>query len=135
MSSEVGTMWFMAPELFDGEQGKPVTYHRNVDVFSAGLTFTAMLQAQPGRNLVPKAEGSTTGRESNNPIGFAMNQRGDSELLIVVNKTGDDTVTCELKELIRRMTCVNPEKRLSSLKVKQHLARIIRVSLDILKHI
>ena len=129
MNSTVGTILFMAPEFFDSQMGKPVAYHRNVDVFSAGLTFTAMLQAQSDENLFPKAEGSMT--ESKIPIGLLMNVRsasGEPELNVVEYKTSDDAVTKELKELIRGMTCVNPEKRLPSSQVEQDLERIIRVS-------
>ena len=133
MSSAVGTMLFMAPDFWNRRPDEPVTYHRNVDVFAEGLTFTAMLQAQPGKKLFPKAEGSMTVSESMNPVGLVMNQRRYSdqpELNIVEYKTGDDAVTRELKELIRGMTCVNPEKRMSSLQVEQDLERIIRVSFE-----
>ena len=50
MSSNVGTLMFKAPEFWDPKSNDKVRYHRNVDVYAAGLTFAAMLQAVPGRN-------------------------------------------------------------------------------------
>ena len=50
MSSDVGTFIFKAPEFFDFDESDKVRYRRNVDVYSAGLTFTAMLQARPNES-------------------------------------------------------------------------------------
>ena len=57
MSSNVGTLIFKAPEFWDRKPNGRVKYHRNVDVYAAGLTFAAMLQAKHAGNLVPEAEG------------------------------------------------------------------------------
>ena len=43
MSSNVGTSTFKAPEFFLRRYGK-LKYHRNVDVYAAGLTFLAIVQ-------------------------------------------------------------------------------------------
>ena len=53
MSSNVGTLTFKAPEFWDRQPDERVRYHRNIDVYAAGLTFTAMLQAKPDHSLVP----------------------------------------------------------------------------------
>ena len=46
MSSNVGTLQFQAPEFWDKQPpNNRIRYHRNVDVYSTGLTFAAMLQA------------------------------------------------------------------------------------------
>ena len=59
MSSNVGTLTFKAPEFWDKKPDDRVRYHRNVDVYAAGLTFTAMLQTISGaQSLVPQVEGS-----------------------------------------------------------------------------
>ena len=50
MSNNVGTLMFKAPEFWDPKSNDKVRYHRNIDVYAAGLTFAAMLQAVPGRN-------------------------------------------------------------------------------------
>ena len=47
MSSNVGTMTFKAPEFWDPR----LRYHSNVDVYAAGLTFAAMLQAEEGMSM------------------------------------------------------------------------------------
>ena len=54
MSSNVGTLMFKAPEFWDPKSNDKVKYHRNVDVYAAGLTFAAMLQAVPGRKHLNK---------------------------------------------------------------------------------
>ena len=131
MSSNVGTNLFKAPEFWDDRLGKKVKYHSNIDVYSAGLTFVAMLQAQPDHDLVPKAEGSLTGSEANMPIGLAMNSRRaykQPEFNVVENKPDDDNSTKAVKELIRGMTRQCPRKRLSSLEVQQDLEKIVLVS-------
>ena len=77
MSSNVGSLAFKAPEFFNSRpdnQGK-VRYHRNVDVYAAGLTFVAMLQARPDKNLLPKAEGSLQSGETHISIGLAAHNR------------------------------------------------------------
>ena len=77
MSSNVDNLLFKAPEFWNtipDADGK-VKYHRNVDVYAAALTFTAMLQAQQGRSLVPKAEGSLQSGETVMPIGLAAHNR------------------------------------------------------------
>ena len=48
MHSNVGTMAFKAPEFWDPQTDERIRYHRNVDVYAAGLTFTAIGQATPG---------------------------------------------------------------------------------------
>ena len=54
MSSNVGTLTFKAPELWNPKSHKRVRYNRTVDVYAAGLTFAAILQAVKGRSLKPK---------------------------------------------------------------------------------
>ena len=127
MSSNVGSLLFKAPEFFNPE----LRYHRNVDVYSAGLTFTAMLQAQPGKSLVPKAEGSLTDNEAILPIGIAEYTRMVSNcnaFTVVENKPNDDDSTKEVKKLIRKMTWLCPKHRLESVTVQQKLEQILRVS-------
>ena len=127
MSSDVGDLYFRAPELFDSKQ----RYHRDVDVYAAGITFTAMLQAQPGKILVPKAEGSVTYNVTGVPIGFALNTckvSGNPPFTLVENNPNDDNSTKEVKDLIRKMTHFCPEQRLRSSIVQQILNRILLVS-------
>ena len=54
MSSNVGTLAFKAPELWNPKSHKRVRYNRTVDVYAAGLTFAAILQAVKGRSLKTK---------------------------------------------------------------------------------
>ena len=124
MSSNVGTFSFKAPEFWNtgpDADGK-VRYHRNVDVYAAGLTFTAMLQAEPGRSLVPKAEGSLKSGEIVMPIGLAAhNHMANSlpDIVIVENKKTDTDLERKVKELIRGMTHVSARDRFSASNVNK----------------
>ena len=72
----MGTLTFKAPEFWDKKPDDRVKYHRNVDVYAAGLTSTAMLQTIPGaQRLVPKVEGSLEHSETLMPIGLAAYSR------------------------------------------------------------
>ena len=113
MSSNVGTLAFKAPEFWDRKPNDRIRYHRNVDVYAAGLTFTAMLQAKPGHNLVPKAEDSLQSFETKMSIGLAAFTRCQSkhnEIKVVVPENNDDaTPANKLKVIIEAMTYFSPE--------------------------
>ena len=136
MSSDVGTMMFKAPEFWDKKlPDESVRYHRNIDVYSAGLTFTAMLQARPGHNLVPKAECKLQSSETNMAIGFAaFTRKGkDSEITVVEDQPTDDDVTKQIKELIRAMTQVVPEERFAAREVADTVNSLLKVGIILLK--
>ena len=120
MSSNVGTQWFKAPEFWDKKPNERVRYHRNVDVYAAGLTFTAMLQAKPGQSLVPKIEGSLESFETKMPIGFAAFtrcQNKHNEIQVVVQESNDTPLLSKLKSIIEAMTCFSLEARISATEV------------------
>ena len=57
MSSNVGTLAFKAHEFFQRTSPGKIEYHRNVDIYAAGLTFLAILQAEKGKKmLIPRIE-------------------------------------------------------------------------------
>ena len=57
MTSNVGTLVFKAPEFFQRTTSGKIEYHRNVDIYAAGLTFLAILQAKKGKKmLIPRIE-------------------------------------------------------------------------------
>ena len=139
MSSDVGTFIFKAPEFFDFNESDRVRYHRDVDVYSAGLTFTAMLQVGSNEKLVPKAEGSLSLHERNMVIGFAAYTRmayNQPTFNVVENKPEDDKEPQmkAVKELVRGMTFPYPEGRLSSQTAEQEMNTIIGVSGDTSLH-
>ena len=130
MSSNVGTLSFKAPEFWDQKPGNKVRYHKNVDVYSAGLTFTAMLQAQADQNLVPSVEGSLHASETNMPIGLAAYSRmtyKQPAISVVEIRSSDDRTTKGVKQLIREMTYAQPNIRIPSLQAKQKLNSMIQV--------
>ena len=112
MSSNVGTDSFKAPEFWDPDN--KVRYYRNIDVYAAGLTFTAMLQLQPGTNLMPTAEGSLQSYETDKPIGQIAYQRmvrRHPNINVVQPTSNDCIVTRNIKKIINRMTDILPERR------------------------
>ena len=52
MTSNVGTLAFKAPEFFQRTSPGKIEYHRNVDIYAAGLTFLAILQAEKGKKML-----------------------------------------------------------------------------------
>ena len=122
MSSNVGSLAFKAPEFFNGisdDNGK-VQYHRNIDVYAAGLTFAAMLEAQPGTKLLPRVEGFLQSGETRMSIGLAAHNRmvnGHPEITVVEDNIFDCVLTKYIKGIIRGMTCLSPSHRLSASKV------------------
>ena len=49
MTSNVGTLAFKAPEFFKRTSPGKIEYHRNVDIYAAGLTFLAIVQVERGK--------------------------------------------------------------------------------------
>ena len=125
MSSNVGTVTFKAPEFWDRKPNDRVKYHRNVDVYAAGLTFAAMLQAKPRCTLAPKAEGPMQSFETKMSIGLAAltrSQNKNGEIKIVVPDNGTDTpLVKEIKSIITAMTCFSPQARLSATQVEERM--------------
>ena len=128
MSSNVGTLAFKAPEFWDQKPGNKVRYHRNVDVYAAGLTFAAMLQGEPGRKLVPHAEGSLQTSETKMPIGLAAFTRKinkQPDVIVVKTKNNDEKIIKQIKEIILQMTHVNPKQRWSSILLTWKLNSVL----------
>ena len=118
MSSNVGTPAFKAPEFFQRTSPGKIEYHRNVDIYAAGLTLLAILQAEKEQKmLIPQIETPMDDSELHAPsIGLLISERIKykvPEINIVTLKSP----AINLKWLIRQMTCINPEERLSASKV------------------
>ena len=125
MSSNVGTLAFKAPEFWNKESNGKVRYHRSVDVYAAGLTFTAMLQTISGvQSLVPKVEGSLEHSETHMPIGFAAftrYQNNNTEIRVVVQDENNTPSMNRLKSIIEAMTCFLPEARIAAAEVVKRI--------------
>ena len=115
MTSNVGTLAFKAPEFFKRISTGKIEYHRNVDIYAAGLTFLAILQAEKGKKmLIPHIETPMDDSEFHAPsIGKLISERIKYKVpeLSIVKIKGPQR---SLKWLISRMTCVNPKERLSA---------------------
>ena len=118
MTSNVGTLAFKAPEFFQRTTPGKIEYHRNVDIYAAGLTFLAILQAEKGKKmLIPQIETPMDDSEYHAPsIGLLISERIKYKVpeLSIVKIEGPQG---SLKWLISQMTCINPEKRLSAMEV------------------
>ena len=118
MTSNVGTLAFKAPEFFQRTSPGKIEYHRNVDIYAAGLTFLAILQAEKGKKmLIPQIETPMDDTELHVPsIGLLISERIKYNIpeLNIVTLNGP---LSNLKQLISEMTCVNPEERLSAVKI------------------
>ena len=130
ISSNVGTLIFKAPEFWDYKPGDKISYGRNVDVYAAGLTFTAMMQAEPNRNLIPKAEGPVKSTELAMPVGLIAHnrlvyQQDDIPLTVVEDKASDSAVVKRVKEVIREMTHISPSRRPAALQVIEKVGRVV----------
>ena len=77
MTSNVGTLAFKAPEFFQRTSPGKIEYHRNVDIYAAGLTFLAILQAEKGKKmLIPRIETPMDDSEFHAPsIGLLISER------------------------------------------------------------
>ena len=113
MSSNVGTLAFKAPEFFQRTSPGKIEYHRNVDIYAAGLTFLAILQAKKGKKmLIPNIETPKHNSEFHtDSIGRLIAERIRYKVgeLSIVKIEGPQR---NLKLLISRMICVNPKERL-----------------------
>ena len=125
MTSNVGTLAFKAPEFFQRTSPGKIEYHRNVDIYAAGLTFLSILQAEKGKKmLIPHIE---TPREDSELHALSIGQLIAGRIkykvpeLSIVKLEGEKR---RLKWLISQMTYVNPEERLSAAEV-----------LDVLKNV
>ena len=118
MMSNVGTLAFKAPEFFQRTSPGKIEYHRNVDIYAAGLTFLAILQVEKGKKmLIPQIETPMDDSEYHAPsIGQLIAERIKYKVpeLNIVKVEGAQR---NLKWLLSRMTCVNPEERWSAQKV------------------
>ena len=120
--SNVAALAFKAPEFFRTGP-EQIEYHKNVDIYAAGLTFLAILQAGQGQRqfLIPQIETPVYGSDLSVPsIGqlIAERIRCNIQELNIVKKGGE---LWYLKDLIREMTCVNPTQRLSASQVSEKL--------------
>ena len=152
MSTNVGTPAFKAPEFyFRNEEGK-LQYHRNVDIYSLGLTFLSIIQSDE-KLKPPRIETPNTESELYEPIGRLIAERlknNKRPLQVIFEEIYDDFLSetfskmevnkrkadishsvahCwkeikEIRKLIQRMTHHIPEERPSSNGVVKDLRKI-----------
>ena len=119
LTSNVGTLAFKAPEFFQRTSPGKIEYHRNVDIYAAGLTFLAIFQAKKGKKmLIPQIETPREDSELHVPsIGLLIAERIKYKVpeLNIVRVRGCCTW------LISKMTCIEPEERLSASEVLENL--------------
>ena len=133
MNSNVGTLAFKAPEFFKRIDGK-LKYHKNVDIFAAGVTFLAMIQTKTRKRLIPHIETPREDSEIHNPIGQLIAERIKYKipnLNIVAIQSSTNFKNCEeeienfLRQLVLQMTRPEPKNRLSAEEVLTSLRQVI----------
>ena len=129
MSSNVGSLQFQAPEFWDKQPPDNSFRYRNNDVYSIGLTFVAKLQAEPGRELVPREEGSMDQAAIGTPIGLLVHIRMQNNfptVKIVEDTAHDNEMTKQIKQVIRQMTEPEANNRLTASEVCSALPNLVR---------
>ncbi len=127
MSTNQGTLVFMAPEFWKLDERGAIRYKSSVDIFAAGLVFLAIVQPIKGKHLLPTVENDVDRIDIQSlrmPIGQAMLMRErdrKAEVRIVENRHDDSSMIKALKRLIKQMTCVKPDYRITASQVQVQL--------------
>ena len=133
MSSNVGTLHFQAPEFWDKQPpNNRIRYHRNIDVYSMGLTFAAMLQAEPGRKLAPREDCSMDTAHMRTPIGmlaYTRMKNGFPAVNVVEDKANDNDITKHTKHVVRQMTQPEADNRPTVDSVCSALTDLVRTGI------
>ena len=129
MSSNVGTNAFKAPEFFMRNELKKICYHRNVDIYAAGLTFLAILQHdQERRMLIPRIETPLEDSELHLSIGQLIAERIKYKVpelnVVKLSHTSQDLFETEIRKLVQHMTCIEPEERPSANDIRKGLTKV-----------
>ena len=143
MNSDFKTLAYKAPEFWKRDHSGKVSYDKNVDIFSVGLTFLAMLQYMPGGRLLPEAEGHLFHSENNLPIGYILFSRINFGSVVIEDlSTPLDIVVVDkpevpvqqvanmpikqVKSLIQRMTLYSAKDRPCASEVDESLSQILK---------
>ena len=106
MSTNVGTLAFKAPEFFMRTKEGKLKYHRNVDVYAAGLTCLAMLQSKgKTKQLIPRIETPQDDSELHISIGTVISTRirykvKELGIVIVPDSNPDGSKLTETRKII-----------------------------------
>ena len=124
-------LWPSRPQFFQWTQEGMIEYHRNVDIYTCGLTFLAILQAKRGNKmLIPRIGTPQDDSELHAlSIGQFISERIKyyvSELNIVLIQevpVKEGNTPLMIRKLIKQMTCMRPEEHLYAEAVFQFLVR------------
>ncbi len=126
---EIGKDLYMAPE-FSANPGGQMKYGKSADMFALGMTFQAIIKAREGMTLKPYDE-EFYGTDKDSQImhiGQTILKRykgGGPSYTVVADSTEDDSDTLAIKELIRKMTSVNPSDRPTAYKIQESLENLL----------
>ncbi len=137
MTTDVGTREYKAPEFWFPGLDRKMKYHRNIDVYSTGLTFLAMIQGE--NPLRPCIETPVEPSELHAPVGQSISERirfnltptdviPESSLAPQASLRQDLGMEIQLKRLIQKMTRAQPKYRLSAAEVVDELSSFTLVS-------
>ena len=141
MSSNVGTNAFKAPEFFNRVGGK-LRYHRNVDIYAAGLTFLTLIQGrEKSKQLIPQIETprdeselhvQSIGQLIAERIKYKVQELNIVRIVLARPESGtksddekqEEELKKEVRKVIKRMTCVDPTERLTAVEVLHFLEQV-----------
>ncbi len=142
MTSDVGTKAFKAPEFWMRTSEGKLNYHRNIDIYSVGLTFLAMIQfdqkviREANQKLVPRIETPREDSEMYQDIGALISERVryNVQPLEVISEEKIETarpLVRVLRQLIQAMTKVKPEEKIKAAEVAQKLQKMHAAQKDL----
>ena len=138
-NNKAGNLRFKAPEFWDKEAPNNQTMFKQSDVYSAGLIFAALLQAKPGRILVPRTQGLADSGGMWMPAGLQAftrlkdgHQAPELELLNDDLNDSDDDTTKQVKHVIREMTEAEADQRPSAKSVSILLPNLVSTTCHLL---
>ena len=128
-SATTNKFTYMPPESWMESNQGTLKYRRNIDIFSMGLTFLAMVQVQEGEQLLPKVEGEIDHQtEMAKSIGYTMFMRqktkGPNLNVVVIEDEEKCTTNASVKMIIRKMVHFRPNNRPSARQVLVKLQEV-----------
>ncbi len=123
-------IFYKAPEFFRHKaEGSVLKYNKNIDIYSIGLVFLAMLQPMVDNHLKPTIEGEHLDQNvAQMPIGETMYIRQCKDettpVRVVMEKPENSNAANMVRRIVRRATFVQPSYRITASEMHDELEKI-----------